>query len=86
MSTATMERPTASSTAFGSSDSRSIHLAFTSADQVHDGLESAVETLIETAAQEGTCGIRVTRIEPGRYTVALDESVPFGETHEDIAA
>lgn len=45
-----------------------------------------METLIETAAQEGTCGIKVTRLEPGRYTVALDESVPFGETHEDIAA
>ncbi|MBT2520249.1 hypothetical protein [Arthrobacter sp. ISL-28] len=86
MSTATMERPTASSSASSSSNSRSIHLAFTSADQVHDGLESAVESLIETAAQEGTCGIRVTRYEAGRYTVALDESVPFGETHEDIAA
>ena len=86
MSTATMERPTASSPSHGSSDSRSIHLAFTSADQIHDGLESAVEALIETAAQEGTCGIRVTRIQPGRYTVALDESVPFGETHEDTAA
>lgn len=81
-----MERPTASSPASSSSDSRSIHLAFTSAHQVHDGLESAVESLIETAAQEGTCGIRVTRHEAGRYTVALDESVPFGETHEDIAA
>jgi hypothetical protein len=81
-----MERPTAPSPASSSSDSRSIHLAFTSADQVHDGLESAVESLIETAAQEGTCGIRVTRLEAGRYTVALDKSVPFGETHEDIAA
>ncbi|WP_230119589.1 hypothetical protein [Arthrobacter sp. Bi83] len=86
MSTATMERPTASSPALGSSASRSIHLAFTSADQVHEGLENAVEALIEAAAQEGTCGIRVTRLEPGRYTVALDDSVPFGETHEDIAA
>jgi hypothetical protein len=86
MSTATMERPTASSPASGSSDSRSIYLAFTSADQVHKGLDTAVEALILTAAQEGTCGIRVTRLEPGRYAVALDESVPFGETHEDIAA
>ncbi|MGN7250866.1 MULTISPECIES: hypothetical protein [unclassified Arthrobacter] len=86
MSTATLERPTAPTSASPSADARSIHLAFTSAAQVHDGLESAVETLIETAAQEGTCGIKVTRLEPGRYTVALDESVPFGETHEDIAA
>ncbi|MDQ0616628.1 hypothetical protein [Arthrobacter globiformis] len=86
MSTATMERPTAPTSDARSADARSIDLAFTSADQVHDGLESAVETLIETAAQEGNCGIKVTRLEPGRYTVALDESVPFGETHEDIAA
>lgn len=86
MSTATMERPTAPANVIRSADVRSIDLAFTSADQVHDGLESAVETLIATAAQEGTCGIKVTRLEPGRYTVALDESVPFGETHEDIAA
>jgi hypothetical protein len=28
----------------------------------------------------------VTRLHPGRYTVALDESVPFGETYEAIAA
>lgn len=59
---------------------------FTSADQVHKGLDTAVEALIRTAAEDGTCGIRVTRLQPGRYTVALDESVPFGETHEDIAA
>ena len=81
-----MERPTAPASAVGSANVRSIDLAFTSADQVHAGLEGAVETLIATAALEGTCGIKVTRLEPGRYTVALDESVPFGETHEDIAA
>ena len=46
-----MERPTALTSDSGSSDARSIHLAFTSADQVHEGLESAVETLIEAAAQ-----------------------------------
>jgi hypothetical protein len=65
---------------------RSIHLSFASADEVHEGLENAVETLIQAAANEGTCGIRVTRLEPGTYKVALDESVPFGETYEDIAA
>ena len=78
MSTASMESQTM--------NARSIHLSFASADEVHDGLDNAVETLIQTAAQDGTCGIRVTRHEPGAYTVALDESVPFGETVEDIAA
>ena len=81
-----MERPTAPASAIRSEDARSIDLAFTSAAQVHDGLESAVETLIAKAAQEGVCGIKVTRLDAGRYTVALDESVPFGETHEDVAA
>jgi hypothetical protein len=31
-------------------------------------------------------GILVTRHEPGRYTVALNESVPFGETRELLLA
>ncbi|CAN7180612.1 hypothetical protein ASF98_04805 [Arthrobacter sp. Leaf337] len=65
---------------------RSIRLTFSSAEEVHDGLESAVKELIEAAVEEGNCGIRVTRHEPGAFTVALDESVPFGETYEDIAA
>jgi hypothetical protein len=29
-------------------------------------------------------GILVTRHEPGRYTLTLSESVPFGETREQI--
>jgi hypothetical protein len=65
---------------------RSIHLTFSTAEEVHDGLDSAVNKLIEAAVEDGNCGIRVTRHEPGAYTVALDESVPFGETYEDIAA
>ncbi|MET3809901.1 hypothetical protein [Arthrobacter sp. UYEF3] len=68
------------------SDAKSIKLSFASADEVHHGLETAVNTLIASAVQEGRCGIRVTRHEPGAYTVALDETVPFGETHEDMAA
>jgi hypothetical protein len=31
-------------------------------------------------------GILVTRHEPGRYTLALNESVPFGETRELLLA
>jgi hypothetical protein len=54
---------------------------------VHEGLDSAVAALIETAAaKDAACGILVTRLNPGRYTVALDDSVPFGETYETIAA
>lgn len=64
----------------------SIKLSFASAHEVHHGLENAVNTLIASAVQDRRCGIRVTRHEPGAYTVAFDESVPFGETHEDVAA
>ncbi|XAS68807.1 hypothetical protein V3C33_05895 [Micrococcaceae bacterium Sec5.7] len=86
MSTATLERFTASSSSFEPADSRAIHLQFSSALEIHDGLDNAVAALIETAALEASCGILVTRHEPGQYSVALDQSVPFGKIYEDIAA
>jgi hypothetical protein len=67
-------------------DATSIRLSFASAHEVHHGLENAVKTLIASAAQARRCGIRVTRHEPGAYTVAFDETVPFGETHEAVAS
>ena len=78
MSTATMEPQTI--------PLRSISLQFSDASEIHAGIENAVTTLIDAARQDGSCGIRVTRLEPGAYTVALDESVPFGETYEIVAA
>lgn len=72
MSTATME-------------AQSISLSFETAEEVHEGLDRAVGSLIETA-QTANCGILVTRHEPGEYTVALDESIPFGQTREAFAA
>ncbi|OFI38397.1 hypothetical protein BIU82_03410 [Arthrobacter sp. SW1] len=62
-----------------------IHLTFANGQEVHDGLDQAVNTLIEDAA-DVDCGILVTRHEPGSYTVAFDESVPFGQTREAFAA
>ena len=85
MTTATLERP-AASPADEAAEFPSIDLEFSSAEEVHEGLDNAVATLIETAAKDAACGILVTRLHPGRYTVALDESVPFGETYENIAA
>ncbi|VXC17463.1 conserved hypothetical protein [Arthrobacter sp. 8AJ] len=85
MTTATLERVPAAQTPEGPAP-RSISLEFSSASEVHAGLEEAVAELIEVAAQEAACGILVTRLHPGSYTVALDESVPFGETYESIAA
>jgi len=86
MTTATMERVPAAAGATEGPSPRSIDLEFASASEVHAGLEGAVAELIEVAAKDATCGILVTRLHPGRYTVALDESVPFGETYESIAA
>lgn len=83
MTTATMERPAEIAEAPAA---RSIDLEFSSAHDVHAGLEGAVAELIEVASQDASCGILVTRLHPGRYTVALDESVPFGETYEASAA
>ncbi len=85
MTTATLERPAVSADS-ETAELHSIDLEFSSADEVHKGLESAVATLIESAAKDAACGILVTRLHPGRYTVALDESVPFGQTYENIAA
>ncbi|MBM7791794.1 hypothetical protein JOE60_000385 [Paenarthrobacter ilicis] len=65
---------------------REIHLSFSKADEIHDGLERAVESLIANAAADAACGIVVTRHQPGTFTVALDESVPFGQIHEVLAA
>jgi hypothetical protein len=86
MTTATLERRPAAADSAEAQASRSIDLEFSSASEVHAGLEEAVAELIEVAAKDAACGILVTRLHPGRYTVALDESVPFGETYEAFAA
>ncbi|MBT2531073.1 hypothetical protein J7E83_02820 [Arthrobacter sp. ISL-48] len=86
MNTAILERPTVGLPTLEATELPSIDLHFSTADEMHEGLENAVATLIQTAAKDAACGILVTRLHPGRYTVALDESVPFGETYENIAA
>lgn len=86
MPTDTLERRPDASPSVEAAEFRSINLEFSTVDEVHAGLDDAVATLIESAAKDAACGILVTRLHPGRYTVALDESVPFGETYENIAA
>lgn len=85
MTTATLERPLAAVTTVEAPAVLSIDLQFSTANEMHEGLDNAVATLIEPA-KDAACGILVTRLRPGRFTVALDESVPFGETYESIAA
>lgn len=45
-------------------------------------LEDAEAALRLTARAERPVGILVTRHDPFRYTLALDEAVPYGETRE----
>lgn len=52
------------------------------ADQLHLLLSDAEAALLPNAVRAGTAGVLVTRHSPHRYTVALCESVPFGETRE----
>jgi hypothetical protein len=80
-----MERPLAAVATGEAAASRSLDLQFSTAHEMHEGLDKAVATLIETA-KASACGILVTRLHPGRFQVAVDESVPFGETYESIAA
>ncbi|WP_231938494.1 hypothetical protein [Arthrobacter sp. B6] len=86
MNTITLDRPVAATPALKTPEFPAVDLHFSSVDEVHEGLDNAVAVLIETAAKDAACGILVTRLHPGRYTVALDESVPFGEIYESSAA
>lgn len=79
MTATTLDRPLPS----GEDTAQSIQLEFSSAGDVHEGLDRAVNSLIEPA-REANCGIRVTRTRPGQYTIAVDQSVPFGETYENV--
>ncbi|MFF2296132.1 hypothetical protein [Arthrobacter sp. NPDC058127] len=45
-------------------------------------LEAAVKDLQETAMRSRTCGILITRHQPGHYTAELSGQVPFGITRE----
>lgn len=52
------------------------------AEQLNNLLSDAEAALLPSAVITGTAGVLVTRHSPQRYTVALCDSVPFGETRE----
>ncbi|MET4591241.1 hypothetical protein [Arthrobacter sp. 754] len=54
----------------------------TDASALDDYLNSAVDLARQHAAVTGLCGILVTRHAYDTYTVAVSETVPFGETRE----
>ncbi|MDQ1594618.1 MAG: hypothetical protein QOH40_1174 [Arthrobacter pascens] len=51
-------------------------------EQLHELLSDAEAALLPAASTERSAGILVTRHSPHRYTVALCDAVPFGETRE----
>jgi hypothetical protein len=59
-----------------------IEVLITSRRHLHELLTGAEELLRSKAITDGNAGILVTRYSPSRYTVALNDTVPFGETHE----
>ena len=85
MNTATLDRSLTADADLEAPAPVSFELQFSTAHEMREGLDQAVATLIEPA-KHAACGILVTRLRPGRFTVALDGSVPFGETYESIAA
>ena len=52
------------------------------ASRLDDYLNSAVDLARQYVSGTGLCGILVTRHAHDTYTVAVSETVPFGETHE----
>ncbi|HEX9226037.1 MAG TPA: hypothetical protein VF885_05215 [Arthrobacter sp.] len=59
-----------------------VEVLVTDPDRLHDLLNEAEAALLPTAIARGLEGILITRHQPGRYIVALSETVPFGETRE----
>jgi hypothetical protein len=65
-----------------SSQPLAISVQATTPEDRNERLEAAVKELQQAAMVHGRHGILVTRHEPGAYTVALSEDVPFGLTRE----
>jgi hypothetical protein len=65
-------------------DGLSYLVKVTNASVVDDHLNSAVELARQYASTTGLCGILVTRHAHDTYTVAVSETVPFGETRERL--
>ncbi len=59
-----------------------LEVLVTKADQLYGLLDNAEATLRQMAMIERRAGILVTRHDPARYTLALSDTVPFGETWE----
>lgn len=59
-----------------------LEVLVTTAGQRHELLDDAEAKLRHIAMAHGCAGIMVTRHDPSRYSLALSDTVPFGETWE----
>lgn len=51
-------------------------------DEIQDNLTAAVNAVRKQALLTGDCGILIIQHGFGSFTVSLNASVPYGETHE----
>lgn len=61
-----------------------LEVRVTDPSRLHELLDHAEAELRQVALSVGCAGILVTRHNPRRYTIALSDAVPFGETREQI--
>ncbi|MEZ2388836.1 hypothetical protein AB6813_04695 [bacterium RCC_150] len=61
---------------------RTIEVIVPAAEKRDELLSDAEFALRQAACPHGKAGILVIRHAPHAYTVSIDESVPFGQTHE----
>ncbi|WP_407923751.1 hypothetical protein [Arthrobacter cheniae] len=59
-----------------------VEVLVTEPGQLQEMLDDAEATLRRIAARQRSAGIVVTRHNHRRYTLALSDTVPFGETRE----
>lgn len=61
-----------------------VEVLVTDPGRLYDLLDDAEAELRQVASPECCAGILVTRHNPGRYTLMFSETVPFGETREQM--
>lgn len=59
-----------------------LELAGTEARTLRAELDEAITFAERVASKWGTCGVLVTRLDYGRFTVAISPDVPYGITCE----
>lgn len=59
-----------------------LEVLVTEPGQLHEALDNAEAELRQVAMAQRCAGILATRHKPGRYTLELSDTVPFGETWE----